>query len=248
MYAFGVRNILPPIMRSNPVTLSEHIIKASEHAIASKDRLIVKAYGFIPVTEFFMRDFVKKILIKFNRPELASAVSMLIKELTVNAAKANFKKLLFIENNIDVENHEDYERGMRLFRDAISDTMPFEYGAKAKKASLNVHTSFDFDEDRIIIVVKNNLPMSEIEEARVRDKLRQAMECEDIAEFMMENVDETEGAGLGIILSLMALKSSAIDPHALTISTDFKNETIARVEIPLHGKYQPQLKRAHDST
>lgn len=234
-------------MRSNPVTLSEKIIAVAEKTIAAEERLILKAYGFIPVTEFFMRDFIKKILTKFNRPELASAVSMLIKELTVNAAKANFKKLLFIENSIDVKKSDDYERGMRLFREAITDTMPFEYGVKAKQASLNVQTSFDFDADRIIIEVRNNLPMSEIEEARVREKLRQAMECEDIAEFMMENVDETEGAGLGIILSLMALKSSAIDPHALTISTDFKNETIARVEIPLNENYKPQKRRAHDS-
>lgn len=233
-------------MRSAPVTLSEKIIEAANKTIASEERLIVKAYGFIPVTEFFMRDFIKKILTKFKRPELAAAVSMLIKELTVNAAKANFKKLLFLENNIDVKNSEDYERGMKMFRDTISDTMPFEYGAKAKEASLNVQTSFDFDADRIIIEVKNNLPMSEIEEARVREKLRQAMECEDIADFMMENVDETEGAGLGIILSLMALKSSAIDPHALTISTDFRNETIARVEIPLKDHYKPKLRRAHD--
>ena len=235
-------------MRANPVMLSEKVIEAANKAIDSEERLIVKAYGFIPVTEFFMRDFIKKILTKFNRPELASAVSMLIKELTVYAAKANFKKLLFLEKSVDVKNPADYERGMKLFREAITDTMPFEYGAKAKEASLNVHTSFDFDAERIIIEVKNNLPMSPIEEQRVREKLRQAMECEDIADFMMENVDETEGAGLGIILSLMALKSSAIDPHALTISTDFKNETIARVEIPLTDSYKPQLRRAHDAT
>ena len=233
-------------MRSNPVTLSENIVIAAENAIDAEERLIIKAYGFIPVTEFFMRDFVKKVMTKFKRPELASAVSMLIKELTVNAAKANFKKLLFLENNIDVGNAEDYERGMKMFREAITETMPFEYGVKAKEASLNVHTSFDFDKDRIIIEVRNNLPMSQIEERRVREKLRQAMECEDIADFMMENADETEGAGLGIILSLMALKSSAIDPKALTISTDFRNETIARVEIPLNDNYQPRHARPHD--
>jgi hypothetical protein len=34
----------------------------------------------------------------------------------------------------------------------------------------------------------------------VREKFAQAMRCNDIAEFMMENVDETEGAGLGLNL------------------------------------------------
>ncbi|MBV6493274.1 MAG: hypothetical protein LDLANPLL_01290 [Turneriella sp.] len=233
-------------MPERPIVLSDKILDAVEKVVASNERLIVKAYGFIPVTEFFMRHFIKRVLTQFSRPELASAIAMLIKELTVNAAKANFKRLLFLENNLDVKNPADYERGMRLFREAISETMPFEYGTKAKQASLNVQTVFDFDADRIIIEVKNNLAMSKIEEMRVREKLRQAMDCKDISEFMMENVDETEGAGLGIILSLMALKSSSIDPHALSISTDFKNETIARVEIPLHENYIPKRLRPHD--
>lgn len=209
--------------------------------------MILRAYGFIPITEVFIRDFVKKVLGKFSRPELVPAISLILKELTVNAAKANFKRLMFEEYRINIENPNDYERGMQLFRDRINETMAFEYGKKARAASLNVVTSFDFDENRVIIEVRNNLAMSREEDARVREKLRQAMACENIAEFIMENVDETEGAGLGIILSLSALKTSGIDPHALTISTNFENETIARVEIPLSEEYKLTRRRAHDS-
>jgi len=234
-------------MSALSMSLPESITKLADHTIAAEQRLIIKAYGFIPITEYFMRDFIKKVLQKFQRPELASAVTMIIKELTVNAAKANFKKILFLENNIDVNDSADFERGMRLFREAISESMAFEYGLKAKKALLNVQASFDFDQDRIIIEIKNNLPMSKAEESRVREKLRQAMECDNIAEFMADHVDETEGAGLGIILSLMALKSSAIDPHALTISTDFESQTIARVEIPLSESYEPSRPRSRAS-
>lgn len=187
-----------------------------------------------------MRDSVNKILQKYERTDLAPAIAMIIKELTVNATKANFKKILFLENNIDVNDPADYERGMQLFRDAISETMSMEYGLKAKKASLNVVASFDFDKDRLIVEIRNNLAMSRLEESRVREKLRQAMECEDVAEFMMENVDETEGAGLGIILSLAALKSLAIDPHVLSISTNYQDLTVARLEIPLRAEYTPE--------
>ncbi|AFM11255.1 hypothetical protein [Turneriella parva] len=234
-------------MKATNRELPQAIIEAAEKTLHAKDRLVVRAYGFIPVTEYFMRDFIKKILAKFNRPELAPAIGMIIKELTVNAAKANFKRILFIENNIDVENPADFERGMKIFREAISESMALEYGKKAKNARLNVHATFDFDENRLIVEIRNNLPMSRIEEERVREKFAQAMRCNDIAEFMMENVDETEGAGLGLILSLMALKSSQIDPHVLTISTNYESETIARVEIPFNEKYQPRRARAHDS-
>lgn len=236
----------PGHMSKASVALPQSIIAAADETLRSEDRLVVRAYGFIPVTEYFMRDFVKKVMTKFNRPELAPAVTMILKELTVNAAKANFKRILFIENNIDVNDPIDFDRGMRLFREAISESMALEYGRKARDASLNVHTTFDFDSDRVIVEIRNNLAMSREEESRVREKFRQAMICTDVAEFLMENVDETEGAGLGLILSLMALKSSAIDPHALTISTNYENETIARLEIPLHDKYTPRRVRDSD--
>ncbi|MBL8034728.1 MAG: hypothetical protein JNJ69_13565 [Leptospiraceae bacterium] len=230
-------------MSAAKVSVSEAVARAAEHSIREENRLIVRAYGFIPVTEHFLRDTVKQILHKFARPELAPALSVILKELTVNAAKANFKKIFFAEHNIDVHNPEDYERGMRMFREAISEQMSSEYGRKAKQANLNVHASFDFDKDRFIIEIKNNLPMTPMEERRAREKLRQAMQCTDMAEFMMENVDETEGAGLGLVLCLMALRSSAIDPHLLTISTNYENETIARLEVPLHREYLPRRHR-----
>jgi hypothetical protein len=220
--------------------IPETILRVAESTIEEGRRLIIRAYGVIAPTEYFMRDSVNKILQKFQRTDLAPAIAMIIKELTVNATKANFKKILFLEHNINVDDPVDYERGMQLFRDAISETMSMEYGLKAKKASLNVVASFDFDKDRLIVEIRNNLAMSRLEESRVRDKLRQAMECEDVAEFMMENVDETEGAGLGIILSLAALRSLAIDPHVLSISTNYEDMTVARLEIPLSTTYTPE--------
>ena len=85
----------------------------------------------------FKATFVSEELQKSDRPELASAVSMLIKELTVNAAKANFKKLLFLENSIDVKKPEDYERGMRLFREAITDYLHHRAAADLGEAAWN---------------------------------------------------------------------------------------------------------------
>lgn len=228
---------------ASSVAVPKAILQIAEQTLHAEDRMVIKAYGFIPVTEYFMRDFVKKLMHKYNRPELATPIAMIIKELTVNATKANFKRIIFTENKVNMNDPVDYARGMKLFRDAISDRMSLEYGRKAKQARLNIHASFDFDRDRVIIEIRNNLGMTRSEEARVRAKLREAMRCSDVAEFMMENIDETEGAGLGLVLSLMALKSSGIDPHMLTIKTDYETHTQARVEIPLHSNYLPRRHR-----
>lgn len=234
---------MPSQRNATPAKLPDAILQVAEETLHAEDRMVIKAYGFIPVTEYFMRDFVKKLVSKYGRPELATPIAMIIKELAVNATKANFKRIIFNENNVNMKDPVDYERGMRLFREAISDRMSLEYGKKAKEARLNIHASFDFNRDRIIIEIRNNLGMTYGEEARVRAKLREAMRCEDVADFMMANIDETEGAGLGLVLSLMALKSSGFDPHMLTIQTDYATHTLARVEIPLHDQYVPRRHR-----
>lgn len=230
-------------MRHGNVVIPHAILQVADETIHSEDRLVIKAYGFIPVTEYFMRDFIKKLMAKYNRPELSTPIAMIIKELAVNATKANFKRVIFNENNLNLSDPSDYEKGMQIFRAAISDRMSVEYGKKAKQARLNIQAVFDFDPSRVIIEIRNNLGMTPQEEQRVRNKLRDAMHCEDIAEFMVENMDEVEGAGLGLVLSLMALKTSGIDPHLLSVTTDYENYTRARVEIPIDINYLPDRHR-----
>lgn len=236
------------MLHGNPMAvatleLPENILQIAAGAIASEDKLVVRAYGVIPITEHFLRDSVKKVLHKLGRGELFTPVSMILKELTINAAKANFKRVIFAENKINGDDPADYERGMEIFRNAISRTMSQVYGRKAKKAFLSVETLIDFDADRLIIEVRNNLPMSKREDARVREKLKQAAEAASLEELMENFVDDTEGAGLGLILSLMTLKSLSIHPHALTIATDFEKETVARLEIPLSERYRPAYRQ-----
>lgn len=226
-------------MSKQSFPISERVMRATDNTLAAENRLVIKAYGFIPVTEYFIRDFVRKVLHKFGRSELAPVIAVVIKELTVNAAKANFKKVFFREHRIDPQDPVAYANGMELFRNKINEKMSLEYGRKARNARLKVHASFDFDADRLIIEIRNNLGMTPLEERRAREKLKAAMLCEDVAAYMMDNIDETEGAGLGLMLSLTALRTSGIDPHLLTISTNHKNETIARLEIPLHESYTP---------
>ncbi|MCS6971661.1 MAG: hypothetical protein NZL89_01425 [Leptospiraceae bacterium] len=217
----------------------EAVLHIADKAIRNEHRLRIRTYGFIPATEYFVRDVIKKILTQYHRPELSSPIAMITKELAVNAAKANFKRIIFHEHGVNLNDPNDYERGMRIFRAAISDRMSHEYGRKAKEAELHIQALFDFNPDRIIIKIRNNLGMTRQEESRVRDKLREAMQCTDVADFLADHVDETEGAGLGLALSIAMLKSTGIDPHLLTVKTDNESYTVARLEIPLNPNYVP---------
>ena len=229
-------------MPTDTNTLPEAIHRAAEQIIESERKLVIKAYGVIHSTEDFMRGFIRKVMDRFNRIDLAPAVEIIVKELVMNAAKANFKKIFFAENNLRPDDPEHYERGMSGFRDVIDENIFVDYGRKAREARLLVETSFDFDKDRLIIEIRNNTRMAPHEEKRVREKLQRGLECTDMAEFLLEHMDETEGAGAGLALCIITMRSAELDPRLLTISTD-DQATVARVEIPMHAGYPPVRSR-----
>ncbi|GAB4443140.1 MAG: hypothetical protein OHK0011_25490 [Turneriella sp.] len=223
--------------------LPDAVYRAAEEVIEQERRLIIKAYGIIHTTEDFMRAFVQKIMARFARPDLAPAVEIIIKELTMNAVKANFKKIFFIENQLDISDPAQYAAGMARFPDIMTENVFVTYGRKARAMQLKVETSFDFNKDRVIIEVRNNTPMVPHEEQRVREKMQRALRYGDMGQFLMENLDETEGAGAGLALCLTTMQSAGIDPRLLSLYSDLKTETIARAEIPLHAAYVPTRRR-----
>jgi len=214
-----------------------------EAALEKNDSIHVRAYGVLPVTEEFIRKVTTQILRRSGRDDLITTASMLLKELTVNAAKANFKRVIFREHNIDSDNAEQYEQGMTIFKDNLSDDMPYVYGPKAKRNDLHVLIAISSDKNKLHIEVQNNTPMKKHEEQRVREKLALAMSCEDLGDFMMNHGDDSEGAGLGIFLSLAALKAAGVDPRVFVIKTDGKKRTWASFELPIDRSYKPELPR-----
>ncbi|HNE20471.1 MAG TPA: hypothetical protein PKM44_08795, partial [Turneriella sp.] len=166
-----------------------------------------------------------------------------VKELSLNGAKANFKRILFEDEKLDSDNDEQYEHGMELFKKYLNENWVLEYGKKSRERKLYVDIFFDFNRDRLILEVMNNRPISPKEDKRIREKFHTAMRYDDIAQFYMEGGDSSEGAGMGIVLVTMMLKAQDIDPHLFTIRSDYREKTLARVEFPLSSDYQPNRQR-----
>jgi len=220
---------------ASPQSIHEH----ADRIVESDARLVIKAYGVIHSTEDFMREFVRKVTLKFDRLDLAPALEIIVKELTMNAVKANFKKIFFAENNLDIHSANAYSAGMNRFLEIMSEDIFVDYGRKARAANMSVETSFDFDQSRIIIEVRNNVPMTTQEERRAREKMERALQYEDMGAFLMEQLDEAEGAGAGLALCMTTMRSVGLDPRLLTIASNEKLGTLARVEVPLLAGYVP---------
>lgn len=225
-----------------PTKIPELLCENAE-VILEDSRVTVRAHDASHRLEDFIRNFVREISSAYGRSDIAPALEIILKELVTNAAKANFKKIFFAENGLLLENPEHYEEGILRFRELFSQEMFAQYGIKARNARLEVLIVFDYNADRFLFEIQNNVPMSSAEERRVREKLKLAMSCGNAGEFIMEHVDETEGAGLGLMLCIAALRSISVNPRYFSVATDLESRTIARIEVPLHSGYEPERAR-----
>ena len=154
-----------------------------------------------------------------------------VQELTVNAKKANTKRVYFAERKLDIANPEDYKSGMTSFK---SDTMSniAHYLQLQKDHKLYIKLSLISKKDQIIIEVRNNSVISRAELIRIHDRLMRAQQYNSMEDAFNQVLDDSEGAGLGIVVMVLMLKKMGLDKSAFDI-TGTETETIARVIIPL---------------
>ena len=184
---------------------------------------------------------IQTILDKFDRSDLMELIYTACKELVVNSTKAAIKRILFKELNIDSDDVEEYEKGMLSFKVNLSDKKFPYYKEKMKSGNLSVQIKFFYNKDRLIVNVINNFPLLKKEENRIREKFVMAKSFDNLFEFYTQHGDNTEGAGMGITLVEILIAQCGLDRHLFTIFTSLKkNETIARIEIPLSTKYKPR--------
>ena len=142
--------------------------EAADEIIENENRLVVRAYGLTRSTEDFLRGYLRRVLQETGRPELSATLEIILKELTTNAAKANFKKIFFAENKLRIDDPDHYEQGVVRFRETFSEEIFIEYRQKAQASELLVLISVDYDPDRVILEIRNNVPMTPEEEKRAR--------------------------------------------------------------------------------
>ncbi|EMJ98358.1 hypothetical protein [Leptospira alstonii] len=206
--------------------------------------LSLKTHRMTHSVEEHIQEAVGLILDKITHPTLVPTIYTIIKELAINACKANQKRIFFEEKGLDLHDTSDYEKGVREYKSIFSEAMSERYGEKAKKEGYYCLINFDYALNGIRIEVINNAAITGQEEKSIREKLEKGMRYNDIAQFYLDNADNTEGAGIGLALILIMLKGEGIDPSYFRIIIR-KDITIARLEIPLTSDFQSLRKSDH---
>jgi hypothetical protein len=178
---------------------------------------------------------VFQILNRFNRLDLMDSVYTIVKEMAINAIKANMKRIILKEEKINVRNNDDYNRGTLIFRSRLNESWLEHYYQVMVEKGYSVIIKFYYISNRLLIEVINKIGLYKNEITRIKQKLAEGKDFESLLDFYTAHGDKTEGEGLGFSVITILLKNINSDPNSFKIITSNKNKTIAKVEISLNN-------------
>lgn len=189
--------------------------------------------------EMYMGEILSLFLTELNQTHMIQYLTYSLNELVVNAKKANTKRIYFKEKNLNIFDLNDYNKGMKTFKNDTLNNINY-YLKLQKDAGLYVRLILQVKNNNIIIEVRNNSQITPFEKERIQQKLEQAQQYESIQDALTTVLDDSEGAGLGlVILILMLEKIGMTKENFQTITND--TETITRITLPLSEETQKEI-------
>ncbi|QEN04495.1 HDOD domain-containing protein [Thiospirochaeta perfilievii] len=191
--------IFSALTKSIPITITTHKV--------SRD------------TELRIEAILELILSEFGLIEVHDKISYCLKEIITNAKKANTKRIYFEKNGLRMDSPEDYKRGMTSFKEDTLSNIDY-YLKLQEEAGLYVKISFHAQGSVLMLTVRNNSEISQKELSRVYDRMARARTYHSMEEAFSEILDDSEGAGLGIVIMVLMLKKIGLTEEAFEISVN----------------------------
>lgn len=210
-------------------SISNNILNQIQESIYSEKPLQVKTSRYHPKTRNFVDEMLKKYLELMGKPQYSNNIAYCIHELATNAKKANVKRMYFLDKKLDINNKDDYEKGMKNFKIDTVNSIE-KYLTKQKKKGYFIVISFQIKKKSLIIEVQNNAELTREEKRKIKIKLAAAGKNKQITEIYDEIKDSSEGAGLGIVMMKQLLKTVGSGNNLLEIKSK-KNRTVAQLII-----------------
>ncbi len=180
------------------------------------------------------KETLKRIVLEFltaiKMEKSYNLLCLCLEEIISNSVKANIKRAYFISHNLNINNHEDYEKGMSDFKENGLGKIKNQYFInKINTMGLYVKLYFTIFNNTLNITARNNSVISKEELERINKKLKLS-ENKSPEDLFMNSIDQTEGAGLGIIMikKILSQISTAEDSFSIRASD---TETITELKI-----------------
>jgi putative nucleotidyltransferase with HDIG domain len=203
------------------------IKRAAQSAIP----LTITTYTLPHDIEIYMEEVLEAFLHELGQKRLKDYLVYCLRELAVNAKKANTKRVYFESKVLDINDPADYEEGMKTFKDDTLENIAY-YLSKQKEKGYYVKIIFQAKAQNIVIEVRNNVEINKREYIRIHDKLARSRQYKTLEEALSNVLDPSEGAGLGLVILVLMLKKIGLDEECFDIWAE-SGETVARITVPV---------------
>lgn len=200
-------------------------------AIQTGIPLTVTTYTLPPEMEGYIADILNVFLDQLNMSPLYEGISYSVKELINNAKKANTKRIYFSMKHLDLNKRDDYEKGMENFKSDTLNNIHY-YLEEQRKQGYFIKTIFQMRNNKIKIEIRNRSELTVYEYKRIHDKITRAQQFDSVEEGISQLLDESEGAGLGLVIMVLILRKFGLTEDNYQILSE-NGETINRIIIPL---------------
>ena len=229
-------------------------MKESEKELQTIDRekikTAVKLHTPIEITTYTipraMDEYIRIVMTEFleecNQQHMTKYLSFSLGELLTNAKKANTKRVYFLEKKLDINNPDDYAKGMKNFKEETLDNIDY-YLAEQKKAGFYIKLSLLYTENSVVVEIRNNSILNEEERERIQNKLDSVKQYKNENDVYNHVIDQTEGAGLGIIIIVLMLQKVGLKKEDYKVFTT-DTETITKITLPLNTEVQTGIETA----
>lgn len=211
-------------------------LESVKQQIKSGSSVEISFHSLDEPTQKLIYTSVLELLTFYNKENLFAAIYTALFESAMNAVKANAKKAFFKLKEINIYDEFDYNSGTKLFKKQVNNNNLPTYCNIAKDQGLYIKLFMHHSLDGIKFELLNNSQLYKEEEKRIRAKLALGQKYVSIVEFHKDNSDNSEGEGLGLVVSLLMLKEEGIPTSDFRIGC--KNGiTRTRIEVPFTSSY-----------
>ncbi|MCL2802014.1 MAG: HDOD domain-containing protein [Treponema sp.] len=216
-------------MNSTPeLVVDEEKIKK---AIQSGLPLTITTYTLPKEIEIYIEQVIDAFLRQMDQIKLKDYIVYCVQELVVNAKKANTKRVYFTERGLDINDEKDYASGMENFKEETISNIA-HYLKLQKEQGLYIKVILQIRRNTIHIEIRNNVTATKMEQLRIQDKMARSRQYNNLEDAFSSILDDSEGAGLGLVILVLMLKKMGLDDDAFIIKTADKY-TVASISIPL---------------
>lgn len=200
------------------------------HPIAENAPFHFKFFQITDEVENTLYQILDRFLLQLDLIIVRDSVLAAMKETVTNAIKANAKRVFFKNRASNIENEAEYEAEITEFkktylenREVIEDSL--------QRNNFGVFVSFIHNKSLMRIRIMNNVQLTATESARIKERIDKAKTYNDLADAFMDMSSEQEGAGLGLIMTLMMLRNDGLGDSAFKFESS-ENKTVFMIDIP----------------